>query len=528
MEPVPASHFHHFVGYDDIANRGSYYDGREQLPPADTVIRHMFSESQKEIQRTTAFHDHPVVLMVVNFMQKTHDWSWRDKEAYRTIFPGLQKTVSPNQFDIEGMKDSIFRGEGSYGLLAKCFYNALSDYAGKLNDGKFYAAIASLNSSFNDNAAHLYAEYFRHAYSISPSHEYVVQYRSLLLSKAYRMLKRGQLASGSWPNPDMEIFNHFVKLLACGASTAEVDSTFTDLTTGDYAVDSGAFPSMGHGWKSYRGWLTSDYLDWGDLNARNLGDEFLTPPRYTSFVRLVALFANWFDYWKPSGGSCFSADTFVVLADGGTRKISEIQKGNQVLSRVFREGKEVTSVAKVAFVSKPKRSQRMLYSYRDAPRIKFTDTHPLVVEYKSKGQSQIPILKFVDPGLASTLNQSWLSVPALQIPLDAVDRHHGRHSDPNEILYDLVFEPGTPSRGNVDLGPTTYIVADPNGKMLEVASEAPIFHWFPCAMKFFESVLGELLRGGHDVSSIASSLTDPNMIVCNPWKGIAREACTKL
>ena len=523
MPPIPSSHFHKFVGYDEIANTRHNHGGRQHLPWANLDIRDMFSQTQKEVLETTAFHSHPVVLMVVNFMQKAHEWSWRDKEVYRTIFPGLQKTGSPNQFDIERMSDSIFRGDGTHGLLAKCFYNALSDYAGQLNDGKFNTAIASLNASFNEDAAHLYAEYFRHAYNIMPSAENVIQYQDLLLSKAYRMLKRAQLASSSWPNPNMEIFIHFVKLLACGASTAEVKTIYDSLTSGDYAINPGAFPAMAGDWKSYRGWLSADYLDWGDLNARNLGDEYLSPPSYVSMVRLVAVFANWFDYWKPSGGSCFSADTSVVLADGSTREISKIQKGNQVLSHVFWGGKKHTSAAKVAFVSKPKRSQRMLYSYRDAPRIKFTDTHPLVVECKDDWQHRSPLLKFIIPDLASTLNQSWQSIPALQIPLDAVDHHNGKHSDPDEILYDLVFEPQTPSRGNADLGPTTYIVSDLNGQRFEVASEAPIFHWFPYLMKFFETVLRALLRGSHDFSSIASSLIYRRIAIGS----IAREAWTK-
>ena len=525
MVKLPSSIFHNFIGFERIAGGTNRY-GR--LPEVDPVILEMFGKTQIEVSGTTAFHEHPVVLMVANFMQKVHTWDWQNRPVHRTIFPGLNGGISPSQFDIEGMNDSVYKNEGAFGLLAKCFYNGYSDYSGKLNDGRFNEEISLLNTSFKQDATHLYAEYLRHAYSMSPSHEYVVQYQDLLLSKAYRTLKQAQIASGSWPNPDMEVFVHFVKLLACGASTAEVDAIYGSLISGVYALDPGAFPSIGPGkWKLYRGWLASDYLDWVDLQAHNLQAEAWAPGATGgSIVRLVAIFANWFDYWKPSGGSCFSEDTHIVLADGNTKEISKIQEGDRVLSYVFRGGVRSSSTVTVAFVSKPKRSQRPLYSYHDAPRVKFTDTHPLVAD-GSDLHSRNLVLKFVNPELASAMNSSWQCIPSTRIPQNAVHRHDGKLSHPDEVLYDLVFDINSHNYDNVDSGPIFFIAADPNGKMLEAASEAPIFHWYPYEMKFFETTFTALLHDSCDIASIVSLVLNPNTVILAPWGEISKEAWTR-
>lgn len=273
MAPVPSSHFQDFLGYDDIFYKDNDASNDQRLPKADSIIRDMFRATQKEVSRAALFHDHPVVLMVVNFMQKAHTWSWRETSIQKTIFPGLQQDLSPSQFDIEGISDSEFKGSGTFGLLAKAFYNRCSDYSGRLNDGKFNSAISMLNSYFDQHATSLFAEYIRHSYRLSPSHGYVEQYKKLLLSKPYHSLKLAQISSGSWTNPDMEIYLHFVKLLVCGASTAEVNTIYSSLTSGTYALSAGSFPSITpNTWKSYRGWLFWSFLDWSDLGAQNLQD----------------------------------------------------------------------------------------------------------------------------------------------------------------------------------------------------------------------------------------------------------------
>ncbi|KAI1182666.1 hypothetical protein F5B17DRAFT_176568 [Nemania serpens] len=530
MTLTSSSHFHDFVGYDDIAYRSDDPDNNNRLSKVDVVIRDMFRSTQKEASRTAAFHDHPVVLMVVNFMQKAHTWSWREAPVHRTIFPGLRQDGSPSQFDIEGVRDDVFRGPGTFGLLAKSFYNRCPDYSGRYNDGKFNSAIWQLNSYFNTYATCLFAEYLRHAHRLSPSHDYVVQYRKLLVSKAYRSLKNAQDATGAWPNPDMEIYLHFVKLLACGASTAEISSIYASLTSGPYALSSGTFPSITPDcWKSYRGWLLHNCLDWSDLHAQNLQDAWWPSPMWgpSSPAWLVVCFASWYDYWKPPSGSCFSADSHVAMADGSLVEISRVRAGDSVRSRTLRLGGHGTipGTARVAFVSGPRRAGRSLYWYRDAPNVRFTETHPIVGTGGDSGWGADVALKFVDPDMACAVNMSWYSAPSVQIPPKLLDCHKGESSDPDEILYDLVLEPVPSNVFGPDSGTgvATFFMHDKAGGQLEVASEALVFGWFPDLMIFFQALLRGLIQADADVSSVTASLLDPNVIIKVPWRDMAEK-----
>lgn len=215
----------------------------------------------------------------------------------------------------------------------------------------------------------------------------------------------------------------------------------------------------------------------------------------------------------------------VVMADGSTVEISRIQVGDEVQSRTIHVGGHTTVVAKVAFVSKPRRARRALYSYRDAPRVRFTDTHPIVEAGRNWHSNGELALQFVNPDLACAMNSTWHSVPVLQIPPDVIVCHDRATSDPGETLYDLVFAPSP--RNNCCpgkcAGVTTYFVADQMGHEFEVASEAPLFEWFPYSMTFFHSLLHALLRNDDDVASVFALLLDPDIIVKGPWRTIAEK-----
>lgn len=476
----------------------------------------MFITTQKDTLTPTTFHDHPVVLMVVNFMRKASNWKLAD-----VVFPNLDRSLSPDSFSIGGIDNSAFK-YGSNALLANSCYNAGFTH---LNEDKFREHISWVNWEFDRHSACLYAEYFRHVARLTPSPDHAAQYKSLLLSRAFRSLKRAQLANGEWRDLSMEIFIHFVKLLACGASIEEVKSTYSSLTTGNYALDPGALPLITpDAWMEYRGWLQNDYLGCADLKAQNI-DVTVRPP-----FPVGELFARQSHYWKFPASSCFSAQSPVVLADGTTKVIGRIQPGDHVRSHIFRGGRRCESTSIVAFVSKPKRAGRTLYSYRAAPQIQFTDTHPLV-ESNGKTHHHGLALKFVDPGLAHSLNPSWRLLPTDRIPLNVLQVHDGGSADKDEILYDLVFQPKGEDhdRAHVNSGPTTFTVADSNGQRFDVASEAPVFQWFPYTMRFFEHVLRTLRHNSHDITTLASWLLHPNTALHHhSWAEISRAAWDQL
>ncbi|KAB8069046.1 hypothetical protein BDV29DRAFT_161839 [Aspergillus leporis] len=514
----PSSHFGVFQGYSQLA--------KLSLTQTDDVIRATFATTQKDAGRPSTFHDHPVALMTANFLKKSSGWSYE-----RVVFPNLDRNLSPNGSSIGRINHSVWQN-GCLGLLANSFANAGFNY---FQQDKYEGNIRVFNSEFDNHSTDLYAEYFRHVCGLAPSAKYVTQYQSILLSHAFKTLKRAQLATGGWTDPSMEMYTHFVKLLACGASDAEIQSIYNSFTTGEDAVDASAFPLIvPDKWKSYRAWLNKDQFGISDIKAQNLHQWYtrqasvMLPP-----VDLAYIFAQKFDYWKAATLSCFTAETHVLLADGTIAPINRIQKGDQVRSRIFCEGQQCEAESTVAFVSKPKRAGRNLYSYRTAPLVKFTENHPLVESSSGNGHFGGLILKFVNPDLARSTNPSWRSVPTIRIPEKLLEKHDGAVSDSNEILYDLVFEPETVvdlSKAHVDDGPTTYTVVDPStGQTFDVASEAPVFQWFPCTMIFFEHMLRAMLEESHDTVSITSWLAHPDTILHESfWAEIGQAAWDKL
>ncbi|KAK5993803.1 hypothetical protein PT974_07240 [Cladobotryum mycophilum] len=516
---LPSEYFTTFPGFDIINGNGFVESPYGVLPPTDDpLIRDMFSKTQ--IDSKADFHGHPVIHMTVNWMQKQHTWilpgSLGGKQAHQTIFPKLIFSASPATIQIQNPDNSRLKN-GAFGLLAKCIYNG--GYWDELNDGRFNSEISKLNEYFDENASFLFAEYLRFMYGLTPSTSKVDQYKSLLLSKAYRYLKQAQMASGDWSNAEVEMYTHFVKLIACGASLEEISEVYRELTTKEPIVDPSAFMSItGSGWTSYRGWLRIGLFDWDDLGVGNLnwkGDWQL--------AMVVDLFASQFGYWKQSSGSCFASGTKVVLEDGTLKDIEKIQQGDQVRSRNFGGHKTKDyKKATVVFVSSPKRAGRTLYSYHSAPSIKFSDTHPFVSVESSQ-------LAFVDSDHARSLNPTWQSIPTTNIPREQLEEYSAGKGDEDEILYDLILEP--PEQAG-DAGPSaiamTYMVADPNGKSFKVMSEAPIFEWFPYAAKFFQRLMNVLNEDGHPMSSILQLLENKSISFTSVLNEVAADAYLKV
>jgi hypothetical protein len=360
-----------------------------------------------------------------------------------------------------------------------------------VNVDKCDEEIRKLNEYYNNavTASFLYADYFRLSYQLEPSELAVQYYRSLLLSRPYRMLKRSQLTGppGSWPNPDLEIYVHFVKLMACGASIFQINDIYDSLTSGDDAIDKGAIPQIDrYVWLMFHGWIQPGLLDYSDLGATNLDSSRLVTSvgpfgPIVAKTYLTEAFAQAFGYWAPRSSSCLAGITLVLLAEGGTRQIRDIAAGDTVLSG--------SGPRRVAFVSKPPVEGRSLFSYKSLPDVLFTDTHPVFDQ---------GTLAFVNLDNATALNPTWQALRRKQIN-EALDTH------PAQDVYDLVFE-DAPSA----TGPASYFVQSSNGSKLEVASEAPIMSWFPHVARFYKELVANLVRLNVDFTGL-SALLDSGM-----------------
>src|SRR5262249_61061007 len=60
-------------------------------------------------------------------------------------------------------------------------------------------------------------------------------------------------------------------------------------------------------------------------------------------------------YHKPSGGSCLSGDTRVLMADGSFRPVSELRAGDNIA--------RTSGSGRIAFVGLPARNRAPLFSF---------------------------------------------------------------------------------------------------------------------------------------------------------------------
>jgi hypothetical protein len=346
----------------------------------------------------------------------------------------------------------------------------------------------------------------RYYHKIEPSDALASDYLDILKSTSYRHFRAAEASNGKWPFPGaaMEMYLHFVKLAACGASDDWIKSMFTTLTTEEPVIPASTFAGLnGQNWRSYRGWISTGALDWGAFGIQNI---LATRRVYYPLDAWVWYHADREyirenGYWQTPSSSCFAPDTLVVLADGTNKRIDEIRAGDEVLSP---SGSGTTrSPRRVAFVSKPGRKGRPLYRFKGSA-VEFTSTHPITRSFGSEEKhGGAPTLAFVDPGLAHALNPSWGAFEVHGIKPSSLELCFSRpQPGPEEsILCDLVFEPDGSS------SPALYVVTDGTGREMTVASEAPVSDIFPYSALFFMHFLPALGKM-NDLDFLPEGLTE--------------------
>ena len=401
--------------------------------------------------------------------------------------------------------------------MAKFYIRVLTIYGSKdiTQIDRALNEIAEFNIHHSASATNLFVAFLRFKSGLSPSAKAAELYIALLQEETWRNLRAAKLATpGGWPNPSFEMYLHFVKLAACGATDAQITQVYKVLTTVDPVLDANAFPSITpESWRNFGGWRSSGLLDITDLGAENLtaSKEVIEVGLGNASVitkRLPLQFILDNGYYKDRPVSCFRGDTQVVLADGkSTKRIDQIFDGEEVLSyRSAQDGSSKPVARTVAFVSKTPRCGRPLYSINDLD-IWFTDTHPIVCTPET--------LSFVDPLLASSLNPSWHSLCTAALPGHSLRRNPPTGSikieDPDEVLYDLVFD-----HGNDDfdvLGPASYFLCSQHSSSrLHVASEAPVAAWFPLSTVFLQNAIHAMVSASRPAAMNELALeNEPNV-----------------
>ncbi|KAL4931103.1 uncharacterized protein BDV17DRAFT_289100 [Aspergillus undulatus] len=290
-------------------------------------------------------------------------------------------------------------------------------------------------------------------------------YKACITSPFWISEKKAQQASGTWANQSREMFLHFLKLQAVGATDAEIASIYKTIT----APSNPSAPAL-------------DPSGFGDESSSYLQvsvdrEEFWHLPGTDSFglSLLDHEFLHDLEVWDE--GSCCRAGTLVLMGDQKSlRPIETIQPGDWVSGSVPSGN---ASRRRVAWVSRPSRSRRPLYALRDRPAVWFTSSHPI---HRGVDDNGLPIIGFVHPQQAVHLNPTWAAWTIQAIPSTELVQLAVSHKE--EILYDLVFEPGDDNNSEIIF----YTLRASKGQDLVVGTEATNSASLPATAAFVLSL----------------------------------------
>jgi hypothetical protein len=291
-------------------------------------------------------------------------------------------------------------------------------------------------------------------------------------------------SAGLWKNPDWELYHHWVKLTALGASVDDINRLIGQLGDAGLSIPGSVQSGV---WTQYSVFLQNrPNLDHTDLDdaCRGVMRQSVWSPGFGESSGSNMPEAYSFDfiangmpgnrYHKPSGGSCLSGDTPVLMADGSFRPVAELRAGDRIA--------RPSGAGSVGFVGQPLRNGRPLFSFAGRD-FRFTATHPFVTPVGGMVGAAGPALASVDPvGLdvaVPTLGRG--GIAPLVAGVDLAGHHEPvraghieRHDDgsPDEILYDLVPEPDSDGSFDYFIGAEGHVVR--TTAEIPLASRAPV------------------------------------------------------
>jgi hypothetical protein len=276
----------------------------------------------------------------------------------------------------------------------------------------------------------------------------------------------------------MEMFFHFLKLAALGATEDQISDIYTAITVrsapSQTVLDPSGFSDITPStWQSYRSYLEPGNIQASQLNVSNLGEHrsYFAGGGATSPVTVTTYadvrFLNDTGYYQaPPSGCCLRSTSQVLMEDGRTLKpIAAIKPGDRVWNATANTARHAPQVA---FISQPTRNRRNLYAYSCMPDVLFTDTHPLYLGIDEHG---FTLIGFVDVQKALSVNPLWAS-----FTIESVSRGDLIMVSPDqddETLFDLVFDQSADCLASPPCSLPTYKVRSNSGQELRVCSEAP-------------------------------------------------------
>ncbi|KAI8505210.1 hypothetical protein Bbelb_173190 [Branchiostoma belcheri] len=423
-------------------------------------------------------------------------------DTFRKIFFPNYK-AAPYEGDTSLTKLKNWWADFSVAVLCQGMYNLTKDLRKQLKKDDINNAVKSKNSELKTHCMAFYAKVFRDTFakaqynSIKNKTSAKAQYKAALTSDAWIMAKRMEASEGMWTDAAWELYHHWVKLHLLGASNAEIDGVIKQLSSKDLMIP----PEVGAGkWTSYTAWMDPAAITWKDIQG-DAAKGILKSERMPSYSPYGGSSSmkeeNSFEFTAKGqpgrgyrhtggggGGSCFTGDTKVLMANGTLLPIRSVEVGDEVFT--------LQGPRRVAVISMPTRKQRHLFSI-NGHSFRFTETHPFVTPAGLGGGMDVHGAAFaaVSPrklaNLVPTLSrlgivkmEQGLTVVSLQneqphpTPVHLIEEHPLKKPESEEdLLYDLILEP-------TEAGFPHYVVGDDSILVL-VASEVPRIELAPFA-----------------------------------------------
>ncbi|HYL75991.1 MAG TPA: hypothetical protein VEU96_17405 [Bryobacteraceae bacterium] len=461
---------------------------------------------------------------------------------FRELFcPNYRAMPYENMVDSVTGKNNSFWETLSVGVMCQAMYHITSRLRPQIQVGNADRDIGGWNGQIFSSGANWYAYVLprdpgavKDAYDRIPAASRPTAqqlYSNILKSNEWITAKRAAYLSGQWTDRSWELYHHWVKLQALGASKTAIDAVIAYVLTQELPVPTDV---NAQNWPSYRGW-SPDLLSWRDVqddaNKGMLvevcyvypGSMFPSCMTESNSFEFTAKSQPGNKYRQPPKSSCFLAGAQVVMGDRSLKPIEQVQVGDSVLT--------LTGPAPVGLVSTPLRAGRPMYSFEGFG-FQFSNTQPFVT-YDSLYMAAAPRLACIEPlrliDAVPTLSQEGVVGiagavgPRLSklgpVDLQAFDtpplQESPGSSDVQELVYELIVHVA-------GAGVSDYFVGDQNVALL-VSPETPKYQSHPeasealvltlegCAESVLETIapasdadIGDVLQVG--MSSVAGLL----------------------
>ena len=372
----------------------------------------------------------------------------------------------------------------SVAVLCQSIYWQTKSTRGKVNKDAVNKDVDLFNSTMRNKAVAFYTHVLAKELPLSPNQSTLNEYISVITSPEWIEYHLKQYNDGTWKNMEWCIFHHWVKLSALGASDNKLNDVIRKISA------TLPIPPVvsANSWRNYiTPWMNPDRVDHIDVDNEARSKELalkcnINPSPMTPTIPVQIKEGYSMDFMngpgqkyrkssRKGGGSCFTGNTMVLMADGTSRPISTIKYGDTVMSK--------NGSRSVAFVSKPLRLSRSLYSINGYS-FKFTETHPFVNPDHCEDNKIEPYVLAVNPHRLATAIpfMAWVGYRELQVGSYLCGPNKSRigvskleefpcttEDEKSSTLYDLILQPD-------DTGYFEFYVGQ-DGNWFLIASEIP-------------------------------------------------------